>query len=159
MQTLCALAHFDYNDPNSYSYEQAFQILRQLKLPYLQAEELFRRMIFNVAARNQDDHTKNIAFLMNEKNEWRLSPAYDLTYAYDPKNKWMKSHQMSIGGKRDDIQRKDILLLAKKMNIKHPENIIEQVASAVSNWKKYSKAADVDEMQAKGIFQYFNFLK
>lgn len=159
MQTLCALAHFDYNDPNSYSYEQGFQILRQLKLPYLQSEELFRRMVFNVAARNQDDHTKNIAFLMNEKSEWQLSPAYDLTYAYDPKNKWMKSHQMSINGKRDDIQRKDILDLAKKMNIKHPEDIIEQVLSALSKWKKYSKAAEVDEEQAKGIFQYFNFLK
>ena len=96
---------------------------------------------------------------MNEKSEWQLSPAYDLTYAYDPKNKWMKSHQMSIHGKRDDIQRKDVLALAKKMNIKHPEDIIEQVLSAVSKWKKYSKAAEVDEEQAKRIFQYFNFLK
>jgi serine/threonine-protein kinase HipA len=159
MQTLCALAHFDYNDPNSYSYEQAFQILRQMKLPYLHSEEMFRRMVFNVAARNQDDHTKNIAFLMNEKSEWQLSPAYDLTYAYDPKNKWMKSHQMSINGKSDDIQRKDVLALAKKMNIKHPEDLIEQVLNALSKWKKYSKAAEVDEEQAKRIFQYFNFLK
>ena len=113
MQTLCAIAHFDYNYSNAYSYEQAFQVMRQLKLPYSQMEELLRRMIFNVIARNQDDHTKNISFLMDKEGTWSLSPAYDITYAYDPANKWMKSHQMSINGKRENINRKDILELAK----------------------------------------------
>ena len=112
LQTLCAIAHFDYNDPAAYSYEQAFQVMRQLRLPYRDAEELLRRMCFNVIARNQDDHTKNISFLMDENGEWALSPAYDVTYAYDPANKWMKDHQMSINGKRKDIKRSDMVALA-----------------------------------------------
>ncbi len=121
MQTLCAIAHYDYNGPSGYSYEQAFQVMRQLRLPYTDAEELFRRMCFNVVALNQDDHTKNISFLMDEAGTWKLSPAYDITYAYYPANKRMKDHQMSINGRRNNITRLDIIELAKKMNIKKPQ--------------------------------------
>lgn len=151
MQTLCAIAHFDYNSAGACSYEQAFQIMRQLKLPYGDSEQLYRRMVFNVIARNQDDHTKNISFLMDETGKWGLSPAYDLTYAYDPGNIWLKSHQMSINGKLDDISRKDLTETAKKMNIKKSNEIIESVRDVVSNWKKYAKGAHVEINQINMI--------
>lgn len=151
MQTLCAIAHFDYNSAGAYSYEQAFQIMRQLKLPYGDLEELYRRMVFNVIARNQDDHTKNISFLMEETGKWSLSPAYDLTYAYDPVNIWMKAHQMSINGKRDDIARVDLTEVAKRMNIKKSNEIIDSVLDTVSKWTKYAKKADIDVLQMNMI--------
>ena len=155
LQTLCAIAHFDYNDPAAYSYEQAFQTMRQLKLPYTDAEELFRRMCFNVIARNQDDHTKNISFLMNEAGTWSLSPAYDVTYAYDPANKWMKDHQMSINGKRKDITRTDMVELAKKMNIKKPGEIIDKIIEKVVDWSKYADRAKVSAGQIRAIGKTF----
>lgn len=158
MQTLCALAHFDYNDASSYSYEQAFQILRQLKLPYGDIEQLFLRMVFNVVARNEDDHSKNISFLMSEEGKWTLSPAYDVTYAYDPKNKWMKAHQLSINGKNDNITKQDVLTLAKEMNIKKPIEIMESVNAAVKNWKKHAKNAGVSPEQIKSIDATYHFL-
>lgn len=155
LQTLCAIAHFDYNDPAAYSYEQAFQTMRQLKLPYTDAEELFRRMCFNVIARNQDDHTKNISFLMNETGKWSLSPAYDITYAYDPANKWMKDHQMSVNGKRKDITRTDMVELAKKMNIKKPGYIIDKIIEKVIDWSEYADKAKVSARQIKAIGKTF----
>lgn len=151
MQTLCALAHFDYNDAYSYSYEQAFQVMRELKLSYKDQEQFYLRMVFNVIARNQDDHTKNIAFLMNQKGEWKLSPAYDVTFAFDPANKWMKAHQLSINGKNDSIELKDLVTVAKEMNIKKPVAIIESVTKAVKNWKRYAKSAGVSESQIAAI--------
>jgi serine/threonine-protein kinase HipA len=151
VQTLCALAHFDYNDPDAYSYEQAFQVMRQLRLPYSDAVQLYIRMVFNVIARNQDDHTKNISFLMEEDGKWKLAPAYDVTYAFDPTNRWFKHHQLSINGKRDDIAREDLLILAKEMNIKKPKDIIEKVKHAVSQWKRHAKDADVPKDQFEAI--------
>lgn len=158
MQTLCAIAHFDYNDSSSWSYEQAFQIMRQLKLPYIETEQLFLRMVFNVVARNQDDHTKNISFLMGEDGKWKLSPAYDVSYAYDPKNIWMKSHQLSINGKNDEIKKLDILAVAKEMNIKKAIELIEKVNSNVKNWKKHAKDSGVESEQIKSIATSHNFL-
>ncbi|MBL7958980.1 type II toxin-antitoxin system HipA family toxin [bacterium] len=155
MQTLCAIAHFDYNNPSANSYELAFQIMRQLKLPYTDTENMYRRMVFNVIARNQDDHTKNISFIMDESGLWRLSPAYDLTYAFDPKNKWMKEHQMSINGKRDGIQRKDLMATAKKMNIKKADEIIAKTIDTILNWNTYAKKADVNRDQIGAIRSTF----
>lgn len=151
MQTLCAIAHYDYNYPSSYSYEQAFQVIRQLKLSYDNTEQLFLRMVFNVMARNQDDHTKNISFLMDKNGKWSLAPAYDVTFAYDPKNKWMKSHQMSINGKYDDINRNDILELVKNMNIKKANQKIDKIIDVVSRWKDFAKEAKVTAEQIKLI--------
>lgn len=151
MQTLCALAHYDFNDSMSFSYEQAFQTMRLLKLPYTDMEELYKRMVFNVIARNHDDHTKNISFLMDEKGKWRLSPAYDITYAFDPKNKWMKAHQLSINGKRDEIIRSDLIDVAKRMGIKKPSLIIERIKDAVSKWPAFAKNSGVSSDQIKGI--------
>ena len=158
MQTLCALAHFDYNDSHSYSYEQAFQIMHQLKLPYKEIEQLFLRMVFNVVARNQDDHTKNISFLMDETGKWKLAPAYDMTYAYDPDNIWMKAHQLSINGKNDEIKKADVLHVAKEMSIKKAEGLIENVNDSVRNWRKHAKDAGVDSEQIKSIAATHNFL-
>ncbi|MDE5694457.1 MAG: type II toxin-antitoxin system HipA family toxin, partial [Alistipes sp.] len=106
MQTLCGIAHYDYDLPRAYSYEQAFNVMRALRLPYSDAQEMFRRMVFNVVVRNQDDHTKNISFLMGEDGVWYLSPAYDIGYAYNPNGGWTAAHQMSVNGKFDGISRK-----------------------------------------------------
>jgi serine/threonine-protein kinase HipA len=151
LQTLCGLCHFDFNDPNSYSYEQAFQAMRQLRLPYTDAEQLYRRMVFNVVGRNMDDHTKNLAFLMDQHGEWSLSPAYDVTYAYNPASKWLARHQMSVNGKRDEIGYDDLMIVGKQMNIKKAKEIIEQVQSVVSHWITYAHEAGIPENQALEI--------
>ncbi len=147
MQTLCGLCHYDYNNPNAYSYEQAFQAMRQLRLPYTDAEQLYTRMVFNLVARNQDDHTKNISFLMNRLGEWSLSPAYDVTYAYNPDNKWIGKHQMSVNGKRENITRDDLLAVAKQMNIKKPKEIIEKTVGVTRDWHVYADNVGVPKNQ------------
>jgi serine/threonine-protein kinase HipA len=156
MQTLCGIAHFDYNMPNVYSYEQAFQVMRQLRLPYPDGEELFRRMVFNVICFNCDDHTKNISFLMNKNGEWRLSPAYDVTYAYNPENRWLKQHQMAVNGKREHISRSDLLNVANEMNIKKPLEIITSVQEAVSKWFGFADSAGIPRNQAEKIGRLIN---
>lgn len=139
MQTLCAIAHFDYNDPNSYSYEQLFQIMRKIRLPYADAREMYRRIVFNIAGKNLDDHTKNISFLLRENQSWRLSPAYDLIYNHNPEGKWTRRHQMSVNGKRESISYNDLITLGNENSIKFPKEIIEQVLEVLNNWKKYAK--------------------
>ena len=139
MQTLCGIAHYDFNMLHAHSYEQAFGIMRRLRLTYPEAEEFYRRMVFNVVARNQDDHTKNISFLMNRKGEWRLSPAYDMSWAYNPNGGWTASHQMSINNKWDNIAREDLLTVASEMNVKGAKHIIDQVVEAVSQWPRLAK--------------------
>lgn len=134
MQTLCGIAHYDYRLHRAYSYEQAFDVMRALRLPYTQATEMFRRMVFNVVVRNQDDHTKNISFLMNEEGRWWLSPAYDMGYAYNPNGGWTNTHQMSINGKFDDITRKDLLECANRNNIKDASLIIDEVCDIAAGW-------------------------
>lgn len=136
MQTLCGLAHYDFNMLHAYSYEQAFGIMRRLRLPYTDAEEFFRRMVFNVVARNQDDHTKNISFLMDRQGVWHLSPAYDMSWAYNPAGGWTATHQMSINNKWDNITRDDLLSVAYEMNVKRATKIIDQVSEAVSHWRQ-----------------------
>ena len=138
MQTLCGIAHYDYKMLRSYSYEQAFQVMRQMRLPYIQAEEMFRRMVFNVVARNQDDHTKNISFLMGKNGVWRLSPAYDISWSYNPGGLWTSQHQMSINNKWTDITMGDLLTVASTMNIKRSREIIEKIIDVVAHWKDYA---------------------
>lgn len=139
MQTLCGIAHYDFNMLHAYSYEQAFGIMRRLRLTYPEAEEFYRRMVFNVVARNQDDHTKNISFLMNRKGEWRLSPAYDMSWAFNPNGGWTATHQMSINGKWDGITREDLLTVASEMNVKGAKHIIDQVVEAVHLWPRLAR--------------------
>ena len=145
MQTLCGIAHYDYRLHRAYSYEQAFNVMRALKLPYSQAQEMFRRMVFNVIVRNQDDHTKNISFLMGEDGVWRLSPAYDMGYSYNPNGGWTATHQMSINGKFDDITRKDLLECGAKNNIKNASLIIDEVCEIASQWPTIAKGCDVPQ--------------
>ena len=151
MATLCGLAHLDFNDPLRYSYDDAFGVMRSLGLPYPDAVEFFRRMCFNVVARNLDDHTKNTSFLMDPQGTWHLSPAYDITFAYNPDNIWLRQHQMSINGKRLDITRADLLAVAKDMNIKKADAIIDEVVAGVKTWKKCAKKAEVDAKQVAAI--------
>lgn len=151
MQTLCGIAHYDYKMLHAYSYEQAFQVMRRLRLPYSQAEEMFRRMVFNVIARNQDDHTKNISFLMDKSGRWSLSPAYDMSWSYNPKGVWTSTHQMSINGKWDDISRDDLLTLAKNVNIKQADAIIEQVKDGVSKWSTFATQYGIPNEMVKVI--------
>lgn len=158
MQTLCGLAHFDYNMPGSYSYEQAFMVMRQMLLPYPDMEELYRRMIFNVMARNQDDHTKNISFLMNSDGKWSLSPAYDVTFAFNPSNFWLKAHQMTVNGKKENIVLNDVLSLAKNVNIKKPLQIIEECREAILKWDEFAEKAFIPSTQQKEIKSLFSLL-
>lgn len=143
MQTLCGIAHFDFRIHRAYSYEQAFSVMRVLHLPYSEAQEMFRRMVFNVVARNQDDHTKNISFLMDESGKWRLSPAYDMGYAYNPNGQWTATHQMSINGKFDGITREDLLGFAHKNNIKEAALITDEICKTVSHWPDMAKECEV----------------
>ncbi len=150
-QSLCAIAHFDFNDPGSYSYEQAFQVIRQLRLPYEDTEQQYRRMVFNVAARNQDDHTKNIAFLMDRDGHWRLSPAFDVIYAYNPGGEWTSRHQMSVNGKRDGITRDDLLAVGREMGVKRAAAIVDEVAAALSGWPDFAHDAGVEAAKVESI--------
>ncbi len=143
MQTLGALAHLDYNQPRANACEQAFQVLRELNFTAATREELYRRCIFNLIARNQDDHVKNIAFLMDPEGRWSLAPAYDLTYANDPANRWMSSHQMSVNGKFDGFTTKDLMALTDtaSLSVSTATSIIKEVADAVARFDEFAQAA------------------
>ena len=147
MQSLGALAHFDYNEPGSYSYEQAFLVMRQLQLPMRDLEEQYRRMVFNLVARNQDDHVKNIAFLMDRTGQWSLSPAFDITWSFNPAGGWTATHQMSVNGKRDQFTRADLLAAGRSAQLKRgrAEAIAEEVIAAVRDWSRYAAEAGVPE--------------
>lgn len=151
MQTLCGIAHYDYRFPRAYSYEQAFNVMRALHLPYAQAQEMFRRMVFNVVVRNQDDHTKNISFLMDRKGQWRLSPAYDMGYAYNPNGGWTSQHQMSVNGKFDEITRADLLEFADKNNIKEAGEIIDMITDKASHWPEVARECEVPQQMVDAI--------
>lgn len=151
MQTLCGIAHYDYRNPRSYTYEQAFNVMRALRLPYSQAQEMFRRMVFNVVIRNHDDHTKNISFLMDKQGKWRLSPAYDMGFAYNPKGGWTAQHQMSINGKFDDITRNDLMEFAKRNNIKDAAEIIDRIIEISSRWSLTAMECEVPQSMIDAI--------
>ena len=133
MQTLGAMQHFDFNDPSAYSYEQAVMTIRALGLGMVAVEEQFRRPVFNVVARNQDDHVKNISFLMDRSGKWTLSPAYDVAYAYNPAGAWTRDHQMSLAGRRNDFEREDILQFATSIGLKKRRalEILDKVSATV----------------------------
>jgi serine/threonine-protein kinase HipA len=153
MQSLCALAHFDFNHAGAYSYEQALLTIRQLNLPMATVEEQFRRMAFNIIARNQDDHVKNIAFLMDKTGHWSLTPAFDMTYSYNPTGDWTATHQMTMNGKRDGFTLGDFRACAKSALMKRgrAEAIVEEVRAAVSKWPDYAEQAQVMKDRRKKI--------
>lgn len=144
MQSLCGIRHFDFNQVGFYSYEQVFETMRMLRLSYPEAEQMFIRMVFNVLARNCDDHTKNFAFLMDQNGKWALSPAYDICYAYRPGSLWVSAQSLTVNGKREEIVEADFLEVARQMNIKKPEEKIAQVKSAVSRWGEFADEVNVE---------------
>lgn len=144
MQSLCGMRHFDFNQVGVYSYEQVFETMRMLRLTYPEAEQMFVRMVFNVLARNCDDHTKNFAFLMDQSGKWTLSPAYDICFAYRPGSLWVSAQSLMVNGKRETITDGDFLEVASKMNIKKPLGKIEKVRSAVSRWREFADQVKVD---------------
>jgi serine/threonine-protein kinase HipA len=151
MQTLGAMDHADYTRPGQYSYEEAFAVMRELQLPASDAEQFFRRMVFNVVARNHDDHVKNVSFLMNSQGTWRLSPAYDVAWSYKPGSEWVDSHQMTINAKRDNFLRRDLLATIGPVRRFSPAAIIAQVIETVSAWPRFASAAGVPENTASEI--------
>lgn len=159
MQSLGAIAHFDFNTAGAYSYEQAFQVIRQLGLSMDSVEEQFRRMVFNIIARNQDDHVKNIAFLMNKSGEWRLSPAFDMTYSYNPIGAWTSVHQMSMNGKREKFSLEDFRECAKSALLKRgrADIIIEEVQDATNLWPEAANEAHIPEGTINQIYSTFRW--
>lgn len=151
MQTLCGIAHYDYRLLRAYSYEQAFNVMRGLHLSYQEAQEMYRRVVFNVVVRNHDDHTKNISFLMDNHGKWRLSPAYDMGYAYNPDGSWTSVHQMSVNGKSDGITRTDLLELAARNNIRSASQIIDEVCHACASWYKIARECEVPHAMIEQI--------
>ena len=157
MQSLGAIAHFDFNQPGVYSYEQAAQVMRRLRISATEISQFYRRMVFNVLARNQDDHVKNISFLMDRKGIWRLAPAYDVTYAYNPDGMWTGTHQMSVNGKRDRITRQDLMDAAKHMGIKQAEaeRAIAAVGESLTRWYDFADKANITDRAAHQIAAQF----
>jgi len=153
MQSLGAMAHLDFNQPGANSYEQALMTIRRLGLPMAAIEEQFRRMAFNVVARNQDDHVKNIAFLMDRGGEWRLSPAFDLVYAFNPSGSWTAQHQMSLNGRRDGFTLDDFREVGRTASMKRgrAEEIVDEVRAAVATWPQLAAEAGVDEERTARI--------
>ena len=151
MQSLHALAHYDCNKAGAYSYEQAFAIMREMRLSKSAALEQYKRMLFNVFARNQNDHTKNIAFLMNEKGQWKLSPAFNLTYSYDATSTRMHQHQMCINGKRDNFTLEDLITVGESISLRKPERVIDEVKQAVSQWPTFAKRAGLKKKAINNI--------
>lgn len=151
MATLCALDHADYKKPGEYSYAEAFAVMRTLKLGRDEAVQFFRRMVFNVIARNQDDHTKNIGFLLDTDGTWYLSPAYDITWSYLPGNFWVDSHQMTINGKRDNFTLDDLLAVANQVKGLNAAGIIREVHDAVARWPEIAREVGVSAAMIEAI--------
>ncbi len=153
MQSLGALRHFNYRQAGAYAYEQAMETIHRLGLGMAAVEQQFHRAVFNIVARNQDDHVKNISFLMERNGEWRLSPAYDVAYSYNPTGDWTAQHQMSVAGKRDDFERNDLLRFAETSGIRSlaARRIIDEVVAAVANWPQYAADVGVPKIDIRRI--------
>ena len=153
MQTFGALRHFDYNVAGVYAYEQVMQTIRALGLGMSVVEEQYRRTVFNIVARNQDDHVKNIAFLMDRSGGWRLSPAYDVAYAYNPQGPWTREHQMTVGGKREGFERADLERFAESSGLRKTiaAGVVDQVVSTVAMWPRFAAEAGVEEQSLRRI--------
>ncbi|MBS9767209.1 MAG: type II toxin-antitoxin system HipA family toxin [Flavobacteriaceae bacterium] len=151
MQTLGALAGIDYKIPKASSYETLFRVMKMLRIPYNQFEQQYRRMLFNVVARNHDDHVKNFSFLMDKDGKWSISPAYDLTYQYKEGGTWTNVHQSSINGKFDNFTKEDLLSFAKTFGVKKAKNILEEVITTVNQWAKIANELDIPKNEIDSI--------
>lgn len=159
MQSLGGIAHYDFNDPGAHSYEQAAGIMRRLKLSQIEIEQLFRRMVFNEVAKNYDDHVKNISFLMDRSGKWSLSPAYDMTFSYNPNSLWTSQHQMKINGRRENIEMDDLIICGRNMDIsnKRIKEILKQIIEVVDKWPRYAESAGVNEQHMEEIKRYHKY--
>ncbi len=157
LQTLCALGHYDFNLAGGYSYEQAFQVARRLGLHQPDLTELYRRALFNILARNQDDHTKNISFLMDRRGAWHLAPAYDVTYAWNPDGLWTNRHQMSLNGKRDHFTRDDLLAAAAAADVKprKAREILDGMIETLTRWPTFAAEAKLPSSTTRQLAQAF----
>jgi serine/threonine-protein kinase HipA len=160
MQSLAALSHFDFNDAGAYSYEQAILAMRQIELGLPEIGQQVLRAIFNIMARNQDDHVKNIAFLMDQAGRWRLAPAFDVSYSYNPTGQWTARHQMSLNGRTDDFSRDDLVTFAEFAGLKKRRavTLVETVRAALTDWPSFAAKAGVDEKTASRIGSSFRLL-
>ena len=156
IQSFCGVQHYDFNDMYGFSYEQLFQTMRLLRLTYPEAEEMFKRMVFNVLSTNYDDHTKNFSFLLKQNESWSLSPAYDLCFSFDETNHWVSKQTLSVNGKRLGITKDDLMTIAKDNNIKKGEKIITGINAVVSDWKLYADKAKVRTELKNRIHKYLN---
>ena len=154
LQSLCGIAHFDYNNSGAYSYEQAFSVMRQLRLTKADAIQFYKRMLLNVIARNQDDHTKNTAFIMNKQGVWKLSPAFDVIFAHNPAGIWTNQHQMSINGKRDNFIISDLIKVGTLISISKPSVLIEEIMDSVRRWPEFAKKAGIKKNVVEKIAEY-----
>lgn len=159
MQSLCGLAHYDFNMAGAHSYEQAFSVMRKLRLSKAEAVQQFKRAVFNILSRNQDDHTKNIAFLMGQDGQWKLSPAYDVTYSHNPAGKWTNMHQMSINGKRDSFTLEDLAAVGKSISIAKPTEIVKEIAEVVAAWPQFAGEANMDISTVADIAKHHRVLE
>jgi serine/threonine-protein kinase HipA len=152
-QSLCAMLHFDFNRPDAYSYEQSLGVVRRLGMPASDMEQQYRRAVFNVLGRNHDDHVKNIAYLMNKRGEWRLAPAFDVAYSYNPTGAWTSRHQMSVNGKRDDFALDDLVALARAADIKRRRAlaIVEEIDGALERWPAFAAEAGIEDETVRKI--------
>ena len=158
MQSLGALAHISYKEPGLCSYEMASQYMNELNLSMKEIEQFYKRMVFNVVAVNQDDHVKNVSFIMDRNGKWKLSPAYDITFSYNPTNKWLRAHQMTINQKNTGINLADLLEAGKKMGLKKSKcmEIISHISSVVDDFEKYAEDANIREKTYKEIKNVIN---
>ncbi|MDR2957520.1 MAG: type II toxin-antitoxin system HipA family toxin [Coriobacteriales bacterium] len=139
MQTLCAMTGLDFNLRDTHDYNQAFMTIEELGLGYQTTDQLFRRMTFNVAMANNDDHTKNLSFIMSPTGQWQLAPAYDLIHAYNPQGQWTSRHLMSVNGKYSNITKNDLLAVAERFHVSAPKDIIDSILAIATEWPFYAK--------------------
>ena len=151
VQSLCAIAHLDFRMANAHSYEQYFNTIRQLELGTEALAQAFRRMVFNVAAVNRDDHTKNFAFLCTHEGRWSLAPAFDVTHSYNPKGEWTQRHQMSINGKFENISLADLTITADRYGVPGYKDVITEIVTVTDNWKQFANQAGVAETETHRI--------
>jgi len=156
-QSLCAMRHFDFNLAGAYAYEQAIQTIKMMRLPSIDLEQQVKRAIFNVIARNQDDHVKNIGFVMNPQGEWRLSPAFDVAYSYNPNGAWTSTHQMSLNGKRDNFELDDLINFAAQAGLKRRRalSLVREVVEPIGRWADFADEAGVSAAHRDQIVRQF----
>jgi len=159
MQTLCAMSHLDYKKKGANAYSQLFAAVRELRLPYEDKEEAFRRMVFNVMGRNCDDHTKNFSFRLRKGRPWELAPAYDVTFAHNPKGEWTHQHLMSVNGKFKDFTQDDMLAEAERFAIGTAPKVIDKVRAAIQEWPLFAQRAGLSLKQTKAIADQLSLLR